>query len=308
MNFTGGLRDAASDEISGEWGDATGKGGLGPPFFFRLPAAPVSLTKARRADSLSAFSDEVRLDRSREPIFNIPAIVVAALAVLALVHGVRAWLLTDDLDRLAIFTFGFVPARYDASALTDGIIPGGPGAALWSFVTYALLHADLVHLGFNAVWLVAFGSPVARRFGAWRFIAFFVVTVAAGAVAHLLTHAGEFNPMIGASAAISGTMGAAARFAFQTGGPLDVWHGDRSQADRIAAAPLSVALRNPRVLAFLAVWFGVNLLFGVGSLPIDGQNVAWEAHVGGFLAGLLAFAAFDPARPEPDEPVGTVSN
>ena len=59
-----------------------------------------------------------------------------------------------------------MPARYDASALTDGILPGGWGAEVWSFFTYALLHADWMHLGFNAIWLLAFASPVARRFGA----------------------------------------------------------------------------------------------------------------------------------------------
>jgi membrane associated rhomboid family serine protease len=70
----------------------------------------------------------------------------------------------------------------------------------------------------------------------------------------------------------------------------------------VPAAPLFVALRDPRIVAFLAVWFGLNLLFGIGSLPIlDGeQPVAWQAHLGGFLAGLLAFAAFDPIGPAPN--------
>jgi len=56
------------------------------------------------------------------------------------------------------------------------------------------------------------------------------------------------------------------------------------------------ALRNGRVLAFLAVWFGVNIIFGVGSIAIgaDGASVAWQAHIGGFLAGLLLFSLFDP--------------
>ena len=69
--------------------------------------------------------------------------------------------------------------------------------------------------------------------------------------------------------------------------------------DRVPAAPLLVALRNPRVLTFLVVWFGLNLLFGLGSVPLAGesQTVAWEAHVGGFLAGLLLFSAFDPVEP-----------
>ena len=62
------------------------------------------------------------------------------------------------------------------------------------------------------------------------------------------------------------------------------------------ALPLAMSLRDPRVLAFLVVWFGVNLVFGVVSIggPGDEQAVAWQAHAGGFLAGLLAFSAFDP--------------
>ena len=62
------------------------------------------------------------------------------------------------------------------------------------------------------------------------------------------------------------------------------------------AAPLTSSLQDPRVLAFLLVLFGVNLLFGLGSISMAGveQAIAWQAHIGGFLAGLLAFAAFDP--------------
>jgi len=69
----------------------------------------------------------------------------------------------------------------------------------------------------------------------------------------------------------------------------------------VPAAPLTIMLRNPRILAFLAIWFAVNLLFGIAvTLPgLEGGTVAWEAHVGGFLAGLLAFSLFDPVRPSP---------
>ena len=216
-------------------------------------------------------------------------------------HAVREWVLTEDVDRVLVWSMAFVPARYDASALTDGILPGGVGADFWSFLTYALLHADWMHLGFNAVWLLAFaqpgGAPVRST---WRFLLFFAVTTAAGALAYLLAHAGALSPMIGASAGISGMMGAAARFAFEPGGSLDMWHGDRANADRVAAAPLFVALRNPRVVTFVGVWFGLNLLFGLGSVSFltgDSQSVAWEAHVGGFLAGLLLFSLFDPVPP-----------
>lgn len=240
------------------------------------------------------------MDQRREPILNVPPVVVVLLVTLGLVHAVREWFLPNDVDRVLVLALAFIPVRYDAGVLTDGILPGGWGAEIWSFFTYAFLHADWMHLGFNAIWLLAFGSPVARRFGSWRFLLFFAATVAAGAVAYLLAHAGELSPMIGASAGISGMMGAAARFAFEPGGSLDMWQGDRTNADRVPAAPLLVALRNPRVFTFVGVWFGLNLLFGLGSVPLltgENQSVAWEAHLGGFLAGLLLFSLFDPVQP-----------
>ena len=205
----------------------------------------------------------------------------------------------SDIDRILVWTFAFVPARYDASALTDGLLPGGWGAEIWSFFTYALLHADLMHLGFNAVWLLAFASPVARRFGALRFLLFFAVTVAAGALAHLLTHAGELAPMIGASAAFPAPWARPRALRSSRADRSTSGTAIASDADRVPAAPLLVALRNPRVLTFLVVWFGLNLLFGLGSLSLvaEDQTVAWEAHVGGFLAGLLLFSAFDPVEP-----------
>jgi membrane associated rhomboid family serine protease len=237
----------------------------------------------------------------REPLFNIPSVIVALLALLALVHGAREWLLSEDQDIWLVYTFAFVPARYDASIVLGGVLPGGFGAEIWTFVTYSLLHGSWTHLLVNAVWLLAFGSAVARRFGAMRFLAFFAVTAAAGAVMHLITNAGSPAPMIGASASISGAMAAAMRFAFQRGGPLGFMRGGDDESYRVPALPLSGVFRDSRVLIFLAVWFGINLLFGLLSTPMTGANevVAWQAHIGGFLAGLLLFTWFDP---KPDFP------
>jgi membrane associated rhomboid family serine protease len=91
-------------------------------------------------------------------------------------------------------------------------------------------------------------------------------------------------------------MAAAMRFVFQSSGPLGSIGRNDPEAYRVPALPLAAMLRDPRVLAFLAVWFGLNILFGVGSLSLDGseQQIAWQAHIGGFLAGLLAFSLFDP--------------
>jgi membrane associated rhomboid family serine protease len=237
----------------------------------------------------------------REPIFNIPAVVLALLAAMALIHAARSYLLTGDQNIEFLFTFAFIPARYDSSLVLGGPLPGGGGAQVWSFLTYSLIHADWMHYTVNAIWLLPFGSAVARRFGAYRFIAFYAVCAVAGAVAHLVTHAGEQAPMIGASAAISGAMAGAMRFAFQRGGPLSFWRSGGEADYQVPALPLSGTFREPTVLAFLVVWFGLNFLFGLWSTPLIGENqvVAWQAHIGGFLAGLLLFSWFDPA---PDFP------
>jgi membrane associated rhomboid family serine protease len=236
----------------------------------------------------------------REPLFNVPRIVVAILAALILIHLVRDYVLSDEQDLRILLTFAFIPARYDGAALLQGW-PGGIGADVWTFVTYALLHASWVHLGVNAIWFLPFGTALARRFGSLRFLAFLAVTAAAGAALHLLTHAAEQYPMIGASAAISGTMAGAMRFAFQRGGPLMGWGAQEDEAYRVPALPLRGLLRDGRVLLFLLVWFGINFIFGVGSFSTltGGETVAWQAHVGGFLAGLFLFSWFDPAVPVP---------
>jgi membrane associated rhomboid family serine protease len=234
--------------------------------------------------------------QSSEPMFNVPAVVLAILAVLAAIHAIRVFLLTAEQDLDLLLLLAFIPARYDSGLLLEGGLPGGFGAQIWSFVSYALIHADIVHLGMNSVWFVPFGTVVARRFGARRFLAFFATAAAAGAAAHLIAHAGAVLPVIGASAAVSGMMAASMRFAFQPRGPLTSWQTRSPRAWQVPAVSLLSALRDPRIFAFLVVWFGLNILFGMGTLPIAGagQMVAWEAHIGGFLAGLLLFSAFDP--------------
>jgi membrane associated rhomboid family serine protease len=229
----------------------------------------------------------------REPILTLPPALTAYILLIAVIH-LRV-LLPPEMENWTIDVFGFIPKRYDMTLL-DVTFPGGAGAKVWTFVTYSLLHANLTHLGFNVLWLLPFGSALARRFGAVRFFVFMAVTAAAGALAHLLTHEHAIAPMIGASASVSGTMAAAIRFAFVKGSFLSFSRGDADAAAKVPALPLSRALRDGRVLGFLAVWFGVNIVFGVGSLAIgaEGASVAWQAHIGGFLAGLLLFSVFDP--------------
>jgi len=272
------------------------------PFVFRCAQSwQTALAVAAIAAYLGGTSGASPVNQRSEPMFNVPPVVVATVAVLVIVHALRAFFLTDAEDLRFLLTFAFIPARYDLDVVVGGSFPGGFGADLWTFFTYAFLHADLLHIGVNVAWLLPFGTALARRFGAWRYVAFMLVVAAAGAFAHLVSHPGAMVPMIGASAAISGAMAAALRFVFQQGGPLGLWRGENnSNAYRVPAASLMATLRDPRFLMFLGVWIGLNALFGLGSVSIGeaaGQEIAWQAHIGGFLAGLLLFNAFDPVFP-----------
>ncbi len=241
---------------------------------------------------------ELPQDSPREPILTLPGALTAYLLLLAVIH-LRV-LLPPDLEYWTVEVFGFIPKRYDSTPPAF-VFAGGTGAKVWTFVTYSLLHGSLSHIAFNVLWLLPFGSALARRFGAFRFFAFMAVTAAAGALAHLVTHEHAIGTMIGASASVSGAMAAAIRFAFVQGSFLSFSRGNADAAARVPALSLLRAFRDPRVLGFLAVWFGVNIIFGIGSISIgaDGASVAWQAHIGGFFAGLLLFSLFDPVPRAP---------
>jgi membrane associated rhomboid family serine protease len=236
----------------------------------------------------------VRVTRS-EPIFNVPAVVLAIIALFALIRAGEELLLSSEEDIEFLLYFAFIPARYEVLSPSDDF-PGGVGAQIWTFVTYAFIHGDLIHLGVDSAWFLPFGSAIARRFGTLRFLGFFVVTAAAGALLHLLTRHDEALPMIGSSAAVAGCIAGALRFAFQPGGPLMMFRSSDDAAYRVPAAPLTDALRDPRILVFLVAWFALNLLFGLGTISLPGveQSIAWQAHIGGFLAGLMLFSWVDP--------------
>lgn len=234
----------------------------------------------------------------RQRALNLPPVVTGTIAVLVLIQLARTFL-SEQQEADILLLFAFIPARLDPSSDFSRLLPGGYAADLWTFVTYALLHGSWSHVLVNCLWLAAFGSAVAKRFGAARFLLFSAVCAVAGAALHLVTHWSEFVPMIGASGAISGQMAAAIRFVFGRGGPLNPIRYAAPSFDDAPAVPLRQALRQPQVIAFLAVWFGINLLFGLagGIIPGMGDDqVAWQAHVGGFLAGLLLFRFFDPVR------------
>ena len=222
-----------------------------------------------------------------QPMFNVPASILVLILCFGVIHAGRA-LLSPEQDLVFLIEMAFIPARYVEGLLASGL------TGFTSFVSYNFLHGDLTHLGVNSVWLLAMGSAVAKRVGTFRFLLFSFVCGIFAALAHLLTHWGEIVPVIGASGAISGHMAAAIRFVFSVPGNRQgagMLHGNLRA---IPLKPLSVAMQDGRVLAILVIWLLINVLSGLGIIAVGDENpIAWEAHIGGFVAGLLLFSLFD---------------
>ena len=232
---------------------------------------------------------------TRQPFFNIPPVLSGLIALLLAIHAGRFffWGIGSDTDIRAIIDFAFIPIRETHPDAYTDLAEAGLGPRIWTFLTYAFLHADWAHVGINSVWLAAFGSPLARRFGPMRFLAYAAVGAIAGAATHLAIFPTSTAPVVGASAAISALMAGACRFVFEPSGPM--WASVGIEAYRQPAAPLSRVIRNGRVLAFLGVWFGLNIVFGLtGGAGLASGAVAWDAHIGGFVVGLIFFRLFDP--------------
>ncbi|HEV2652979.1 MAG TPA: rhomboid family intramembrane serine protease [Rhizomicrobium sp.] len=228
-----------------------------------------------------AFFQETK--PAREPFLRVPAAVTALIAALVLAHIARVFapgvwpqrILEEYSFNPALYSPAFVAAHHaGAISLFDRVVP---------FFSYMFLHADTTHIGVNSVWLLAFGPIVAQRLGAVRFILFFLVSGVGGALGYLAFHWGLNEAVIGASGAISGLMGASIRIM-----------RFREPYLNGAAMPL-LPVFSQQVLSFSAIWLAINAatgIFGFGAGP-GIHAIAWEDHMGGYLAGLLLIGLFD---------------
>ncbi len=235
----------------------------------------------------------------RQPIFNVPGVVLGLLVSFVAVHLLR-WALPAEDGAWLTAALAFIPAR--ETGLADDL-PGGRIAAVTSFITHQFVHGDLAHLGINSAWLLAFGTPVARRTGAVRFIVFFLLAGTAGALLYLAVNGGVLILVVGASGAISGLMGAAFRFLFRSmgdGGPMGL-----ARASSTPLMPLAETLQDRRILMAIAGWTVLNVLLAWGAAGLtEAAGIAWEAHLGGFYAGLLLYGFFDRPPPPEDDAAG----
>lgn len=228
-------------------------------------AQVVSFADARRQQQQQQAEDRRALAAAEhQPILRLPPTIKALCGIILVIFAAQQ-LLPADLANELVWWGGFVPARYSGVAPFDA-------AAIWTPLTHALLHGGWMHIGMNIGMLMAFGAGLEKQRGAKNLLFIFIVSTLGGAVTQFAFYSDSTMPMIGASGGISGLFGAALMAMAQ-----QATHHDPRWRTRLK-----------HVMPFVAVWIGISVFFGVFGMPGENQPVAWAAHVGGFLAGMVA--------------------
>lgn len=235
-------------------------------------------------------SEEIQAGARREPAFNLPPIIIALTVLLLGIQAVSSFILNDSGRDALDLWLGFIPTRIVAPAQ----FPGGYWPLIWTPFSYGLVHAGWEHVVGNVVWMVIFGTPVARRYGAGPTLIIFFVASLIGALAFAASTFGTFAYLVGASGGIAGLTGAAVRFIFQpvilvpnpeTGALVPV--GRRM-------GTLTELWHSPSARGFSIIWVVLNCLVPLAPLFFGMDvGIAWQAHLGGFFTGLLLVPFFE---------------
>ena len=210
--------------------------------------------------------------RDANPTRQRPVVTYALIAICVAVFGIELWIQSTDgdagLERF-ITQYGAV-----ASRITEAPTPG----ALFGLITSQFLHAGWLHLGGNMLYLWIFGNNVEDRFGRVRFLLFYLAGGIVAALTQIFTAPDSTGPLIGASGAIAAVLGAY----------LVLYPGARVLT-LVFLGFFYQLIQVPAVI-ILAFWFLLQLVSGVASLggSASGDQVAFFAHIGGFVAGVVA--------------------
>jgi membrane associated rhomboid family serine protease len=197
-------------------------------------------------------------------IIKTPWATYSIVAVNVLIHFLATWNTNFVIPDRVARAFGFDPASF------------GNLSAIPTLVTSMFLHGDLLHLFGNMVFILVFGGRVENQLEKIDFVAFYLTIGIAAALAHMVMQPDSSSPLIGASGAISGVLGA-----FFICNP-------RARITLVLEPVLIYFLRRLTIRLpawiFLPAWFFLQVSMG---LKQHGSNVAFWAHVGGFVAGAM---------------------
>jgi membrane associated rhomboid family serine protease len=211
------------------------------------------------------------------PVEITPFVTVALIAACSLIFFYQVSL-GSEVGQLFVYQYGAIPAvLFGRESLPREMIAL---PASFSLITSMFLHGGFMHLIGNMLYLWIFGNNIEEAVGHFRFVLFYVVCGIIAAMSHAMTDPGSVVPMIGASGAISGVLGAYLLL--------------YPHARVMVLIPLGIFSRMVYIPAgfVLAFWFVLQLLSGAVTAGRPGGGVAWFAHIGGFVAGMVLIGFF----------------
>ncbi len=179
-----------------------------------------------------------------------------------------------------VMGYGLIPAELLGRwPHLHGSIP-----SVFTLLTSQFLHGGLLHLLGNMLYLWIFGNNIEDLLGKWRFLLFYLLCGVFAAAAHIILHPNSTLPMVGASGAIAGVLGAY----------LISFPGSRV----LVLVFVIFIVTTARISAFyvLGFWFVMQLFYASGSVGREGTNIAYMAHIGGFLIGIWLVRKLRPNR------------
>ncbi len=209
------------------------------------------------------------IESKRYPVVNNLIIVANVLSYLIQLTQGQA------INRF-IFTYGLVPARYSVPEIASYFTFG---QQVFSFFSYMFVHGGFWHILMNMWSLHIFGDNVEDRLGSMRYLVFYVLCGFASGLSHLFLNWHSQIPTIGASGAIAGVMGA-----------YFLLYPRSRILTLIPIFFIPYFLELPAFF-FLAVWFIFQFISAAGS-PAHEGGVAWWAHIGGFVSGMIFLKLF----------------
>lgn len=217
--------------------------------------------------------------RDNIPSYRTPVVTAGLIAANILVYVSQLMLPPQEAVQF-IHLYGLIPLEISGG---DLLVPH-PVPLYATVFTSMFVHGGLFHLGGNMLYLWIFGDNVEDRIGRLKFLVFYLLSGLAAAAAQIWTDPASKIPMVGASGAISGVLGAYL-FLFP-------------HARVLTLIPLGFFYRLIEVpaLIVLGFWILVQVLNGVGTLGVQVGGVAWFAHIGGFVAGLGMVVLFTGGR------------
>ena len=168
-----------------------------------------------------------------------------------------------------VYAYGLIPERF-----ISNISEGSFLAALTPLLAHQFMHGGWLHIGSNMLYLWVFGDNIEDRMGHIRYIIFYLLMGIAAGLTQIFLDTSSAIPVIGASGAVAGILGA-----YLISCP---------KARVLALVPILFifTLAEIPALIFLGFWFILQVFSGIASIGVD-VSVAWWAHIGGFVAGIV---------------------